>query len=118
MATFQLTHVEREKPYYLSLRAMDKAEKAGQVSNLVIFFIPDESALPLTRTAAEDESWKEVTDLKGVHIHVNSEAPGYHVSSVLGLAVGLISIVCLSVALLIVVLKQTHVYRFYDGIPA
>jgi hypothetical protein len=117
MATFQLTHVEREKPYYLSLRAMDKAEKAGQVSNLAIFFIPDESAFVLTRTT-EDESWREVTDQGVIHIHVNSQEPGYHFSSVLGLAVGLISIVCFSVALLMVVLKQTHVYRFYDGIPA
>ncbi|EFX71592.1 hypothetical protein DAPPUDRAFT_326968 [Daphnia pulex] len=125
-ATFQLTDVQREKPYYLSLRAVDKADKAGQVSNLVVFFIPDKSVLVLTSNA-EDDSWGEANPEDDsnsgeavdheINIHINSNEPSYRLGSLLIAAISLISIVCLCVALLMVVVRHTQVYR-YDGIPA
>jgi hypothetical protein len=85
-ATFQLTDVQREKPYYLSLRAVDKADKAGQVSNLVVFFIPDKSVLVLTSNT-EDDSWEEANPEDDsnsgeavdpeINIHINSNEPSY-----------------------------------------
>jgi len=32
----------KDRPFYLALRAVDKAEKTSQVSNLASFFIPDD----------------------------------------------------------------------------
>jgi hypothetical protein len=125
-ATFQLTDVQREKPYYLSLRAVDKADKAGQVSNLVVFFIPDKSVLVLTSNT-EDDSWEEANPEDDsnsgeavdpeINIHINSNEPSYRLGSLLIAAISLILIVCLCVALLMVVVKHTQVYR-YDGIAA
>jgi hypothetical protein len=115
MATFQLTDMEREKPYYLALRAVDKAEKASQVSNLVVFFIPDKSAFVLPRNTEKEIS--EVETDKEIHIHISNNEPSYHVSSVMVAAFGLILIACLCVTLLMAIVKHTQSYSSYKGVP-
>ncbi|XP_046655991.1 calcium-activated chloride channel regulator 4-like isoform X2 [Daphnia pulicaria] len=114
-ATFQLTDVQRERPYYLSLRAVDKADKAGQVSNLVVFFIPDRTVVVLTKNFEDDDSGNG-TDQE-IHIHINTKEPSYHVASLLVAAFGLILIVCLVVMLLVAVVKYLLVYRSYKDVP-
>ena len=115
MATFQLTNIQREKPYYLALRAVDKADKAGQVSNLVVFFIPDKSVVILTRNSEDDYSGDEID--QEIHIHVSTKEPNYHVTSMLVAAFGLILIACLGVTLLMAVVKHTQAYGSYKGVP-
>ncbi len=114
-ATFQLTDVQREKPYYLSLRAVDKADKAGQVSNLVVFFIPDRTLVVLTKNFEDDDSGNG-TDQE-IHIHINTKEPSYHVASLLVAAFGLVLIVCLVVMSLVAVVKHLLVYRSYKDVP-
>lgn len=110
MATIRLTDVELEKPYYLSLRAVDKAEKASQVSNLVVFFIPNKSVVVATRNN-NDDNWGDSTEPE-----VNKE-PSYNVSSLLVAAFGLILIAALAVILLLAIVKHAQGYRSYKGIP-
>ena len=105
----------REKPYYLALRAVDKAEKVGQVSNLVVFFIPDRSAVDMTKNN-EDENLQDET-AHDIEIHINNNEPSYHVSSVMIAAFGLILIACLCVTLLMAVVKHLKGYRSYKGVP-
>jgi calcium-activated chloride channel regulator 4 len=115
-ATFQLTDVQRERPYYLSLRAVDKADKAGQVSNLVVFFIPDRTLVVLTKNFEDDDSGDGMTDQE-IQIHVSTKEGGFHVTSLLVAAFGLILIACLGVTLLMAVVKHTQSYRSYKGVP-
>jgi calcium-activated chloride channel regulator 4 len=111
MATIRLTDVELEKPYYLSLRAVDKAEKASQVSNLVVFFIPNKSVVVTTRNN-NDENWGDSTEPE-----VNKEPSYNNVSSLLVAAFGLILIASLAVILLLAIVKHTQGYSSYKGIP-
>ena len=116
MATIRLTDVELEKPYYLSLRAVDKAEKASQVSNLVVFFIPNKSVVVTTRNN-NDENWGDSTEPE-INNHINNnKEPSYNVSSLLVAAFGLILIASLAVTLLLAIVKHTQGYSSYKGIP-
>lgn len=36
-----LTNVEKSKPYFIGLRALDKASKSSKVSNMATVFVPD-----------------------------------------------------------------------------
>lgn len=117
MATFQLIDFKREKTYYLSLRAVDKADKAGQVSNLVVFYIPDKSTLVMTKKTEKENS--EVSTEKGTHIYMkNSKQSSYHhISAVLFSSFAAILIICCCVTLLMAIVKHKDAYRSYKDVP-
>ncbi|XP_057365310.1 calcium-activated chloride channel regulator 4-like [Daphnia carinata] len=114
-AIFLLSDIDQERPYYVTLRAVDKAGKAGQVSNLVVFFVPDKSALLIVDDFdgdLEESTGFETRDI----IYVKQS--GSHVTSLLVAAFGLILIACLCVALLMAIVKHTRTFPSYAGIPA
>ncbi|KAI9559825.1 hypothetical protein GHT06_013832 [Daphnia sinensis] len=114
-ATFTLSDIQRERPYYVALRAVDKADNAGQVSNLVIFFVPDKSALLIVEDFngdLEESTGFETRDI----IYVKQS--GVHVTSLVVAAFGLILIACLCVTLLMAIIKHTKAHPSYAGIPA
>ena len=116
MATFQLIDFKREKTYYLSLRAVDKADKAGLVSNLVVFYIPDKSTLVMTKNTEKENS--EVSTEKGTHIYMkNSKQSSYHISAVLFSSFAAILIICCCVTLLMAIVKHKDAYRSYKDVP-
>ena len=116
MATFQLIDFKREKTYYLSLRAVDKAEKAGQVSNLVVFYIPDKSTLVMTKNIEKENS--EGSTERETHIYMkNSKQSSYHISVALYSTFVAILIICCCATLLMAILKHKDAYRSYKNVP-
>ncbi|KAK4030134.1 Uncharacterized protein APZ42_033003 [Daphnia magna] len=113
-ATFRLTDVQPERPYYIALRAVDKADNAGQVSNLGVFFVSQKSALLIGddfNMKLEGSSGFEARDI------INVNQSGYHVTSLLVAAFGLILIACLCVALLMAIIKHVRAYSVYVSVP-
>ncbi|XP_057365331.1 calcium-activated chloride channel regulator 4-like [Daphnia carinata] len=65
-ATFLLSDIDLDRPYYVTLRAVDKAGKVGQVSNVVAFFVPDKLAM-LARNNLEGPAGYETRDIINVN---------------------------------------------------
>uniref|UniRef100_A0A0P6FLQ1 Calcium-activated chloride channel regulator 4, 30 kDa form n=1 Tax=Daphnia magna TaxID=35525 RepID=A0A0P6FLQ1_9CRUS len=114
-ATFMLSDIQRERPYYVALRAVDKANNTGQVSNLVVFFVPDKSALLIVEDFNGDLEGSTGFETRDI-IYVKQS--GVRVTSLLVAAFGLILIACLCVTLLMAVIKHTKAHSSYAGIPA
>lgn len=115
MATFLLSDIQRERPYYVTIRAIDKAENAGQVSNLVVFFVPDRSQMLIEEDSGIDLEGTTGFETRDV-IYVKQSS--FHSISLLVAAFGLILVTCLCVTLLMAVIKHTRAYSSYAGIPA
>lgn len=96
-ATFILNNIQKERPYYVALRAFDKANKCSRVSNMAVFFIPKKSAFVFIMDVDESETEIE-----------NEDDASYHTSSLVVAALGLMLIVSFCVALLTVVVKHSE----------
>ncbi|KAI9559824.1 hypothetical protein GHT06_013831 [Daphnia sinensis] len=113
-ATFRLTEVRPGRPYYVTLRAVDKADNAGPVSNLGVFFVSDKSSLLIRddfNVKFEGSSGFETRDI------VNVNQSGFHVTSLLLAGIGLILIACLCVTLLMAIIKHARAPPVYVGVP-
>ncbi|XP_057365305.1 calcium-activated chloride channel regulator 4-like [Daphnia carinata] len=114
-ATFLLSDIDLDRPYYVTLRAVDKAGNAGQVSNLVAFFVPDNSALLTVDDLNGGLEESTGFETKGISYVKQSSV---HVTSLLVAAFGLILIACLCVAILMAIVKHARNPPLYAGIPA
>ncbi len=114
-ATFLLNDIQKEKPYYVALRAFDKANKCSRVSNLAVFFIPNKSALVLIMDPEDSKRLKNSIEDEAAFISKNAN---FHTSSLLMAIGGLLLIVGLCALLILAVVKHTARRRTsYEAVP-
>lgn len=102
MVVVVLTNIQRDTPYYVALRAIDKANKKSRVSNMAAFFVP-ESKLPNLKSMNQ-ESDEEVIEI----VDDLDELGVYGIVLIVSTTIALMIIVCVGAYFLAHYLQKIH----------
>lgn len=110
-----LSNIQRDKPYYVALRAIDKAKKISRVSNMAAFFVPVKPEPTDSKSTNQETEEVDITenldDLKDLGV--------YGVVLIVSSITGLVIFVGLGIYFLFLYLRKIHRQKneTYTAVP-
>lgn len=113
--SFTLPDAARERPYYVALRALDKANKVSPISNLVSFFLPEDIPLNQEPIVAHPPSESSAHHQEST-VSVNYNKRYSRSSPVIHIILIILVITALAVTVVVLFLKRvrSRVRPFYN----